>query len=98
MDHFYCQLKNLLSKKNAARATVPGGPSVACSTAKAVEWDAAWSKNPDPSGRAALGVHNDAYQEEPEKIVASENSTSAIGFPQPMQDGMAEVTVTTTAI
>ncbi|MED6210489.1 hypothetical protein PIB30_064555 [Stylosanthes scabra] len=47
--------------KNAARSTVPGGPSVACSTAKAVEWDAAWSKNPDPSGRAALGVHAAAY-------------------------------------
>ncbi|GJY77531.1 hypothetical protein Tco_0483332 [Tanacetum coccineum] len=40
---------------NAARLTVPGGPSVACSTAKAVEWDASWSKNLDPSGRAALG-------------------------------------------
>ncbi|XP_042444320.1 asparagine synthetase [glutamine-hydrolyzing] 2-like [Zingiber officinale] len=84
--------------KNAARATVPGGPSVACSTAKAVEWDEAWLKNPDPSGRAALGVHNDAYQEEPEKIVASENFTSAIGFPQAMRDGMVEVTATTTAI
>ncbi|XP_074576608.1 asparagine synthetase [glutamine-hydrolyzing] 2-like [Curcuma longa] len=71
--------------KNAARATVPGGPSVACSTAKAVEWDAAWSKNPDPSGRAALGVHNVAYQEEPEKTVASEKSPSVIGFPQTMK-------------
>lgn len=40
---------------------MPGGPSVACSTAKAVEWDAAWSKNLDPSGRAALGVHLAAY-------------------------------------
>ncbi|KAF1892517.1 hypothetical protein Lal_00010983 [Lupinus albus] len=49
--------------KNAARSTVPGGPSVACSTAKAVEWDAAWSKNPDPSGRAALGVHEAAYED-----------------------------------
>ncbi|XP_073140237.1 asparagine synthetase [glutamine-hydrolyzing] 2 [Henckelia pumila] len=49
--------------KNAARSTVPGGPSVACSTAKAVEWDAAWSKNLDPSGRAALGVHVAAYEE-----------------------------------
>ncbi|MBA0743485.1 hypothetical protein Gogos_006155 [Gossypium gossypioides] len=47
---------------NAARSTVPGGPSVACSTAKAVEWDAAWSENPDPSGRAALGVHASAYE------------------------------------
>lgn len=46
----------------AARETVPGGPSVACSTAKAVEWDAAWSKNLDPSGRAALGVHEAAYE------------------------------------
>ena len=49
--------------QNAARSTVPGGPSVACSTAKAVEWDAAWLKNPDPSGRAALGVHEAAYEE-----------------------------------
>jgi asparagine synthase (glutamine-hydrolysing) len=38
---------------------------VACSTAKAVEWDAAWSKNLDPSGRAALGVHDAAYEETP---------------------------------
>lgn len=36
---------------------------MACSTAKAVEWDASWSKNLDPSGRAALGVHEAAYEE-----------------------------------
>lgn len=47
--------------QNSARLTVPGGPSIACSTAKAIEWDAAWSKNLDPSGRAALGVHAAAY-------------------------------------
>ena len=46
----------------SARLTVPGGPSVACSTAKAVEWDEAWSKNPDPSGRAAIGVHEASYE------------------------------------
>ena len=45
----------------AARLTVPSGPSVACSTATAVKWDAAWANNLDPSGRAALGVHNAAY-------------------------------------
>lgn len=50
--------------QSAARATVPGGPSIACSTAKAVEWDATWSKNLDPSGRAALGVHVAAYEED----------------------------------
>lgn len=47
--------------QNSARLSVPGGASVACSTAKAVEWDAAWSNNLDPSGRAALGVHLSAY-------------------------------------
>ena len=51
-------------KQNAARLTVPGGPSVACSTAKAVEWDASWSKNLDPSGRAALGCHEAVYEED----------------------------------
>lgn len=54
--------KNLnLMMQNSARLTVPGGPSIACSTAKAVEWDARWSNNLDPSGRAALGVHASAY-------------------------------------
>ncbi|KAH9718683.1 Asparagine synthetase (glutamine-hydrolyzing) 2 [Citrus sinensis] len=61
--YYYRTIFEKFFPKNAARATVPGGPSVACSTAKAVEWDAAWSKNPDPSGRAALGVHAAAYEE-----------------------------------
>ena len=50
--------------QNSARLTVPGGASVACSTAKAVEWDASWSNNLDPSGRAALGVHLSAYEQQ----------------------------------
>lgn len=54
--------------QSSARATVPGGPSVACSTAKAVEWDAAWAKNPDPSGRAAIGVHEASYQKKSEPV------------------------------
>lgn len=53
-----------MALQNSAQLTVPGGPSIACSTAKAVEWDAAWSKNLDPSGRAALGVHVSAYEHE----------------------------------
>ena len=44
---------------------------MACSTAKAVEWDAAWSKNMDPSGRAALGVHVAAYDEKPNAKIAN---------------------------
>ena len=47
----------------AAAATVPGGKSVACSTEKALEWDARLKNNIDPSGRAVGGIHNDAYGE-----------------------------------
>ncbi|MEZ5964455.1 MAG: asparagine synthase B [Planctomycetota bacterium] len=43
---------------DAAR-TVPGGPSVACSTAAAIAWDAAFAKMADPSGRA-VKVHRSA--------------------------------------
>ncbi|MEZ6015922.1 MAG: asparagine synthase B [Planctomycetota bacterium] len=41
----------------AAAALVPGGPSVACSTPAALEWDASFRANADPSGRAVRGVH-----------------------------------------
>jgi len=40
--------------------TVPGGPSIACSTAAAIEWDASFKNAADPSGRAVAGVHLDA--------------------------------------
>jgi len=38
---------------NGIEETVPGGPSIACSTAKAIEWDAAWADAAlqDNSGR-----------------------------------------------
>ena len=41
--------------------SVPGGPSIACSTATAIEWDAAFKANADQSGRAVAGVHDDAW-------------------------------------
>ncbi|AUX72086.1 asparagine synthase B [Erwinia pyrifoliae] len=44
----------------SAAECVPGGPSVACSSAKAIEWDAAFKNMDDPSGRA-VGVHQSAY-------------------------------------
>jgi asparagine synthase (glutamine-hydrolysing) len=44
----------------AAAACVPGGPSIACSTPAAIEWDAAFRTMADPSGRAVRGVHKDA--------------------------------------
>jgi len=41
--------------------TVPGGPSIACSTARAIEWDDSFKGRADCSGRAVIGVHVDAY-------------------------------------
>ncbi len=46
---------------DSAAMTVPHEASVACSTAKALEWDAAWKNMNEPSGRAVAGVHEDAY-------------------------------------
>ncbi|CAN1224762.1 Asparagine synthetase [glutamine-hydrolyzing] 3 [Linum perenne] len=75
--YYYRTIFEKFFPKNAARATVPGGPSIACSTAKAVEWDATWSKNLDPSGRAAIGVHEDAYEKkEDAKTPAVMNGTA----------------------
>ena len=46
----------------AASACVPGGPSIACSTPAAIAWDASFASHADPSGRAVLGVHQDAIE------------------------------------
>ncbi|XP_040973642.1 asparagine synthetase [glutamine-hydrolyzing] 1 isoform X1 [Gossypium hirsutum] len=62
--YYYRMIFERFFPQNSARLTVPGGATVACSTAKAVEWDSAWKNNLDPSGRAALGVHLSAYNAE----------------------------------
>ncbi|HLV31724.1 MAG TPA: asparagine synthase B [Chitinispirillaceae bacterium] len=40
-----------------AAACVPSVPSIACSTGEALAWDASFSGNADPSGRAVNSVH-----------------------------------------
>ncbi|AMG29738.1 asparagine synthase B [Grimontia hollisae] len=45
----------------SAAECVPGGPSIACSSAKAIEWDESFKNSADPSGRAVAAVHNEAY-------------------------------------
>lgn len=45
----------------SAAQTVPSVPSVACSTAVALEWDASFRDRVDPSGRAVKAVHEEAY-------------------------------------
>lgn len=44
-----------------AAACVPSVPSVACSSAEALAWDASFSNLNDPSGRAVKTVHRMAY-------------------------------------
>lgn len=43
-------------QETAARC-VPGGKSIACSTVEALEWDASFKNNADPSGRSMKDVH-----------------------------------------
>lgn len=52
--------EELFPLEDAAKC-VPGGPSVACSSAKAIEWDESFQNCVDPSGRAVQAVHNEAY-------------------------------------
>jgi len=42
---------------DSCASTVPGGPSIACSSATAIAWDPAFAGAADPSGRAIAGVH-----------------------------------------
>lgn len=46
---------------DSAAHSVPSIPSVACSTAEALAWDASFKNINDPSGRAVKGVHEKAY-------------------------------------
>lgn len=93
--YYYRMIFERFFPQNAARLTVPGGPSVACSTAKALEWDAAWSRNPDPSGRAALGVHVDSYKENTDASNnGDEEVTADVSIKKPkLQDGGVKVAV-----
>jgi asparagine synthase (glutamine-hydrolysing) len=45
----------------SAAQTVPGGPTIACSTPEAVLWDKALQEMNDPSGRAMRTVHEHGY-------------------------------------
>ena len=46
---------------DSAALSVPSEASVACSTAIALEWDAAFKNMNDPSGRAIKGIHEHSY-------------------------------------
>ncbi|MDR1372975.1 MAG: asparagine synthase B [Dysgonamonadaceae bacterium] len=60
-EYHYRTIFEELFPSEAAAKTVPSVPSVACSTPAALEWDEAFKKMIDPSGRAVKTVHNDSY-------------------------------------
>ena len=60
-EYYYREIYSRLFPSDSAAKCVPHEAGVACSTAKALEWDAAWKNMDEPSGRAIAGVHNDAY-------------------------------------
>ena len=59
-SYVYREIFDELFPLASAAACVPYGPSVACSSAAALEWDPSFKANADPSGRAVKGVHKDA--------------------------------------
>ncbi len=59
--YLYRQIFEELYGHPDAVAAVPGGPSIACSTATAIAWDASFAAHADPSGRAVRAVHKAAY-------------------------------------
>ena len=60
-EYYYREIYSRLFPSDSAARAVPHEAGVACSTAKALEWDAAWKNMDEPSGRAIAGVHDDAY-------------------------------------
>lgn len=62
-EYYYRAIFSELFPGDAAARTVPFEKSVACSTAIALEWDEAFKKAQDPSGRAVKTVHEQAYEQ-----------------------------------
>ena len=63
--YFYRDFFHRHFPQSWAAECVPGGPSVACSTAAALEWGPTLKNIVDPSGRAVQAVHNEAYAASP---------------------------------
>jgi asparagine synthase (glutamine-hydrolysing) len=55
--YLYRQMFESHFPQPSARACVPDGPSIACSSPVAIRWDASFANAADPSGRAVKGVH-----------------------------------------
>ena len=60
-EYFYRSIFEECFPSQTAAQCVPSVPSVACSTAEALEWDASFKAMNDPSGRAVKDIHNNSY-------------------------------------
>ncbi len=60
-EYYYRSLFSEFFPSESASRCVPHEASVACSTQTALEWDIAFQKMNEPSGRAVAGVHTQAY-------------------------------------
>ena len=65
-EYHYRSIYNELFPSDSAALCVPSVKSVACSTPIALEWDEAFKKNADPSGRAVSSVHEKGYKKNPD--------------------------------
>jgi asparagine synthase (glutamine-hydrolysing) len=60
-EYYYRSIFEEHFPSESAARSVPSVPSVACSTAEALTWDASFQNVNDPSGRAVKGVHAESY-------------------------------------
>lgn len=60
-EYFYRSIFTEHFPSDMAASCVPSEPSIACSTAIALEWDASFKNNADPSGRSMGSVHEQGY-------------------------------------
>ena len=61
-EYYYRSIFEEYFPSESAARSVPSVPSVACSTAEALAWDASFAHMNEPSGRAVAGVHEEAYE------------------------------------
>ena len=65
-EYYYRSIFEEYFPSESAARSVPSVPSVACSTAEALAWDASFAHMNEPSGRAVAGVHEEAYEKKKE--------------------------------
>jgi len=61
-EYRYREIFSEFFPSDEAASCVPSVPSIACSTAEALAWDASFTNNADPSGRSVLNVHEQSTQ------------------------------------